>query len=76
MGKPLVSCIVPVCNAELYLRQCVSSILGQTVEDIEILLIDDGSNDGSPSLCDDLASSDRRLALSRCLRKVPGGDAR
>lgn len=63
MGKPLVSCIVPVCNAELYLRQCVSSILGQTVEDIEILLIDDGSNDGSPSLCDDLASSDRRVRV-------------
>ena len=44
---PMVSVIVPIYNAELYLEQCIESVLNQTLRDIELLLIDDGSTDNS-----------------------------
>lgn len=53
-ANPLVSVIVPVYNVEKYLSQCVGSITGQTLRDIEIILVDDGSPDGCPQLCDSL----------------------
>lgn len=49
---PLISIIVPVFNVEQYLEKCVNSLLSQTYKNIEILLIDDGSTDSSPSICD------------------------
>lgn len=52
MEKPLVSIIVPVYNTEFYLERCIQSLLQQTYKNIEILLIDDGSTDGSSKLCD------------------------
>ena len=48
----LISVIVPVYNVEKYLDECVNSILDQTYSNIEILLIDDGSTDNSPNICD------------------------
>ena len=48
-----VSYIVPVYKVEQYLSQCVESVLAQTYTDFEILLVDDGSPDGSPVLCDE-----------------------
>lgn len=60
-----ISVIVPVYNAEAYLRQCVESILRQTDEDWELLLIDDGSTDGSTALCAELSARDRRIILYR-----------
>lgn len=60
---PLVSVVIPVYNVEDYLHACVQGIVNQTYKNLEILLIDDGSTDGSPSLCDRLASSDDRVSV-------------
>lgn len=54
--QPLVSVIVPVYNVELYLEQCINSLLKQTLSNIEIILIDDKSTDNSPKICDRYAS--------------------
>ena len=49
--KPLISVIVPVYNVEAYLPRCVDSILGQTYENLEIILVDDGTKDHSDKIC-------------------------
>ena len=59
--KPLVSIIVPVYNVEAYLSRCVESILRQTHENLELLLINDGSTDQSGAICDDYALKDKRV---------------
>lgn len=71
----LISVIVPVYNVEKYLVQCVESILHQTYKDVEVILVDDGSKDGSPAICDALAQQDSRVKV---IHKVNGGlsDAR
>ena len=51
----LISVIVPVYNTEKYIEKCVMSILNQTYKNLEIILIDDGSTDNSPQICDSLA---------------------
>jgi len=53
--NPLVSVIVPAYNADRHLRQCVESILGQTYVNVETIIVDDGSTDDTPQLCDDFA---------------------
>lgn len=58
-----VSVIVPVFNVEKYLRQCIESLIEQTLTDIEILLIDDGSPDSSGEICDEYAKSDSRIKV-------------
>lgn len=60
---PKVSVIIPVYNVEEYLKQCVNSVLCQTYKDIEVLLIDDGSTDGSAQICDEYAAIDRRVIV-------------
>ena len=72
---PLISVIVPVYKTEEWLPLCVNSILAQSFRDFELILVDDGSPDGSGKLCDDLASRDDRI---RVLHKENGGlsDAR
>lgn len=68
--RPLVSVIVPVYRVEEYLPACVDSILAQTYDNLEILLIDDGSPDGCGALCDAYAKSDGRV---RVLHQPNGG---
>lgn len=58
-----ISFIIPVYNVEKYLRQCVESILCQTYKEIEVILVDDGSSDKSPDLCDNLAKEDGRIIV-------------
>ena len=55
----MISIIVPVYNVEPYLRKCLDSILGQTHRDLEILIIDDGSTDGSGKICDEYRNDER-----------------
>lgn len=62
-AAPLFSVIVPVYNAQNKLRRCVDGILAQTCADLECILIDDGSTDGSAALCSDLAAADPRVRV-------------
>lgn len=73
--KPKISVVLPVYNVEKYLETCVKAITGQTYQNLEIILVDDGSPDGCPALCDELAKTDERI---RVLHKENGGlsDAR
>ena len=60
---PSVSVIVPVYNAESYLKQCIESITDQTYKNLDIILVDDGSVDKSPDLCDAYAAADSRIKV-------------
>jgi len=75
MNNPLVSIIVPVYNTKEFLSECTESLVSQTYNNIEIILVDDGSTDGSSELCDKLAFKDRRI---RVIHQKNGGlsDAR
>ena len=59
--KPVFSIIVPVYNVENYLNACVQSLINQTFSDIEIILVDDGSPDNCPAMCDTYAAADSRV---------------
>jgi glycosyltransferase involved in cell wall biosynthesis len=59
----LLSVIVPVFNAQETLDRCVRSVLDQDFKDVELILVDDGSRDNSPRMCDEYASSDRRVVV-------------
>ncbi len=63
MHKPLVSIIVPVYNVEQYLSACLDSILAQTLKDLEVICVDDGSTDKSPAILDDYAKKDSRVRV-------------
>lgn len=53
MNSPLISIIVPIYNVEKYLDKCIDSIVNQTYKNLEIILVDDGSNDKSSYICDE-----------------------
>ena len=73
--KPKISVVLPIYNVKKYLETCVKAMTGQTYQNLEIILVDDGSPDGCPALCDELAKTDKRI---RVLHKENGGlsDAR
>lgn len=75
MEKPLISVVLPIYNVEKYLERCVKSVCAQTYQNIEILLIDDGSTDNSRIMCDKYLNEDKRI---RVFHKKNGGlsDAR
>lgn len=60
---PIVSIIIPVYNAESFLRRCVESVLAQDFKDYEVLLINDGSTDGSAEICEEYAANDTRIVV-------------
>lgn len=68
--ESMVSIIVPVYKTKDYLRQCIESLLSQTYRSVEIILVDDGSLDECPALCDAYASKDKRI---RVIHKENGG---
>ncbi len=61
--KELISVVIPVYRVEKYLRRCVDSVLKQSYEKIEVILVDDGSPDGCPAICDAYAASDSRVRV-------------
>ena len=63
MTTPLISVIVPVYRVEKYLERCVKSILSQTYKNLEVILVDDGSPDGCPAICDEYARQDSRVKV-------------
>jgi glycosyltransferase involved in cell wall biosynthesis len=70
MNKPCVSVVIPVFNAENYLIEAVESILSQSLQDIEVILVDDKSTDGSCSVCEAFVRRDPRVQL---VRRVQNG---
>ena len=67
---PLLSIIVPVYNVENYLEKCIQSILTQDYHNIELILVDDGSEDNSGAICDEIAKEDKRIVV---IHKPNGG---
>ncbi len=70
MQSPLISIIIPVYNVETYLKKCIDSVLNQTYTHLEIILVDDGSNDRSGQICDEYAKKDDRILV---IHKKNGG---
>ena len=63
MNEPLVSIVVPIYNSEKYLKECIDSIITQTYKNLDILLIDDGSLDSCPEICDEYSKKDARISV-------------
>lgn len=63
MKFPKISIILPIYNVEKYLDRCMDSLLNQTLEDIEIIMVDDGSPDNCPQMCDEYAKKDNRVKV-------------
>lgn len=72
MAEPLISVIVPVYKVEPYIHKCVDSIIGQTYRNLEIILVDDGSPDNCPAICDEYAAVDSRIKV---IHKPNGGQS-
>lgn len=73
MKEPLVSVIIPVYKVEKYLDKCVNSVINQTYRNLEIILVDDGSPDNCPAMCDEWAKKDCRIKV---IHKKNGGSAK
>lgn len=72
LNNPTLSVVVPVYNAEKYIKRCIESILNQTLKDLELILVNDGSKDNSGAICDEYAKIDNRVKV---VHKENGGAA-
>lgn len=72
MEKGLISVIIPIYNCKPYLRACVESVMASDYRNLQIILVDDGSNDGSSDLCDELALGDSRIEVIHKENEGPG----
>lgn len=70
MNYPLISIIVPCYNVEQYLNDCINSLIEQTYNNIEVILVDDGSTDNTPQICDEWSHKDKRIKV---IHKKNGG---
>ena len=70
MTQPKVSIIVPVYNVEKYLDKCIDSVVNQTYTNLEIILVNDGSTDNSPEICNKWSEKDSRIKV---INKKNGG---
>ena len=70
VSNPLISVIIPVYKVEKYLEKCVDSVINQTYDNLEIILVDDGSPDNCPKMCDEYAKKDKRIKV---IHKENGG---
>lgn len=70
--KELVSVVVPIYNVEKYLNRCIRSIVSQTYSNLEIILVDDGSPDNCPQICDEWAEKDSRIIVVHKKNEGPG----
>ena len=68
--NPVISVIIPVYKTERYIRKCIDSVLSQTYSDLQIILVDDGSPDGCPDICDEYVKKDPRCCV---IHKSNGG---
>lgn len=75
MSSVLISIVVPIYKVEAYIHKCIHSLINQTMSNIEIILVDDGSPDRCPDICEEYAAKDKRIKV---IHKVNGGpsDAR
>ena len=69
-NKAAISVVIPVYNVEQYLCECLNSVVNQTFSDLEIIIVDDGSTDGSGKICDEYAEKDSRIQV---IHKENGG---
>ena len=75
MTSPAVSVIIPVYNAEKYLKECLDSVLGQSLESIEVICVDAGSQDGSLAILNAYAQKDMRIQVISGLGRLDAGAA-
>lgn len=72
MEQPLVSVVIPVFNIEAHLEQCLDSVVGQTLQEIEVICVDDGSTDSSPRILERYAQQDARVQVITQANAGPG----
>ena len=72
MSNPKISVIIPVYNTEKYLKQCLDSVINQTLKEIEIICVDDGSTDKSLKILEEYKEKDKRIIIIKQQNQYAG----